>query len=161
MAVMAVEALSVYADCVRLLPHRIRITWEPCQSLYKFTFSIPAIKNELLILQRKELLQSLSFSLTMPWPVNHAKNVRVLYKSLFRLHRGLPEELRAIGDAYAREEFKRHREASEAHARAFMQEWTVKKTSHHLSISTYLSAYNLILLFEAMQQTYNILYYVA
>jgi len=61
----------------------------------------------------------------MPWPPGHAANVRLLYKSIFRLHRGLPHELRAIGDAYAREEFKRHLTASEEHTRAFMQEWSV------------------------------------
>ena len=55
----------------------------------------------------------------------HAKNVLKLYKVIFRLHRGLPNELRSIGDAYLREEFKRHRNAEEAHARVFMQEWTV------------------------------------
>lgn len=58
---------------------------------------------------------------------SHSKNVLKLYKTLFRLHRGLPLDLRSIGDAYVREEFKRHREAEVGHSRVFMQEWTVQK----------------------------------
>ncbi len=56
---------------------------------------------------------------------SHAKNVLKLYKSLLRLHRGLPHEMRAIGDAYLRDEFRRHKGADAQHSRVFMQEWTV------------------------------------
>ncbi len=58
---------------------------------------------------------------------SHAKNVLTLYKAIFRLHRSLPPELKAIGDAYLRQEFKQHKDAEPAHAVVFMQEWTVGK----------------------------------
>lgn len=40
----------------------------------------------------------------------HIQRVRILYKSILRLHRGLPTEIRTIGDQYIKEEFRRHKE---------------------------------------------------
>ncbi|XP_013183578.1 succinate dehydrogenase assembly factor 3, mitochondrial [Amyelois transitella] len=54
----------------------------------------------------------------------HALRVRKLYKLIFRLHRGMPAELRVLGDNYARDEFKRHKTCGEAEARIFLNEWT-------------------------------------
>lgn len=39
--------------------------------------------------------------------MNHGQRVRKLYKSILRLHRGIPEELQLLGNNYAKDEFKR------------------------------------------------------
>lgn len=39
--------------------------------------------------------------------MNHVQRVKKLYKSILRLHRGMPEELKVLGDNYAKDEFKR------------------------------------------------------
>ncbi|CAH0388909.1 unnamed protein product [Bemisia tabaci] len=56
-------------------------------------------------------------------PAGHLKSVRVLYKTILRLHRGLPEELQSLGHQYVRDEFKRHKTCNPAEAAVFMQEW--------------------------------------
>lgn len=55
----------------------------------------------------------------------HILRVRRLYKLIFRVHRGLPAELRVLGDNYARDEFKRHKTCNMAEANVFLNEWTV------------------------------------
>ncbi|CAD6996210.1 unnamed protein product [Ceratitis capitata] len=55
--------------------------------------------------------------------LTHAQKVRILYKTILRLHRGLPEELRDLGDKYARDEFRRHLQCSPMEAQLFMTEW--------------------------------------
>lgn len=40
--------------------------------------------------------------------ISHARRVRTLYKSILRLHRGLPLEIQELGTNYVRDEFKRH-----------------------------------------------------
>ena len=57
--------------------------------------------------------------------LSHLQGVRLLYKSCLKLHRGLPLELKAIGDSYVKEEFRRHKEASPEHSKVFMQQWAV------------------------------------
>ncbi|KAK8384019.1 hypothetical protein O3P69_016037 [Scylla paramamosain] len=54
----------------------------------------------------------------------HPQRVRLLYKTILKLHRGLPLELRALGDQYTKDEFRRHKEASVEQSQAFMMEWT-------------------------------------
>jgi hypothetical protein len=54
----------------------------------------------------------------------HVNRVRLLYKSCMKLHRGLPSEMRVIGDSYVREEFRRHKLATPQQAKIFMEEWT-------------------------------------
>ncbi|XP_045106643.1 succinate dehydrogenase assembly factor 3, mitochondrial-like [Portunus trituberculatus] len=54
----------------------------------------------------------------------HPQRVRLLYKTILKLHRGLPLELRALGDQYTKDEFRRHKEASTEQSQAFMVEWT-------------------------------------
>jgi Complex1_LYR-like len=76
---------------------------------------------------------------------NHVRRVRTLYKSIMKLHRGLPAELQALGNNYAKgelisevfcilinntkspDEFKRHKDLkTEApEVTVFMFEWTV------------------------------------
>lgn len=46
-----------------------------------------------------------------------------LYKSILSSHRILPGEMRFIGDAYVREEFKLHKNAKPEHLRPFFEEW--------------------------------------
>ncbi|XP_059055329.1 succinate dehydrogenase assembly factor 3, mitochondrial [Achroia grisella] len=54
----------------------------------------------------------------------HLLRVRKLYKLIFRVHRSLPPELRVLGDNYARDEFKRHKNCNPEEARIFLTEWT-------------------------------------
>lgn len=55
----------------------------------------------------------------------HAQKVRILYKNILKLHRGLPKELQILGSNYTRDEFKRHKKCNEKEAEIFMNEWTV------------------------------------
>lgn len=55
----------------------------------------------------------------------HVPRVRLLYKTILRLHRGLPPELQALGTTYTRDEFRRHKNCNEAEAAVFMSAWTV------------------------------------
>ncbi|XP_069120325.1 succinate dehydrogenase assembly factor 3, mitochondrial-like [Argopecten irradians] len=50
--------------------------------------------------------------------------VRALYKAILKLHRGLPQNFKAIGDQYVKDEFKRHKNITSAEADVFMTEWT-------------------------------------
>lgn len=55
----------------------------------------------------------------------HTQRVRILYKTILKLHRGLPNELQVIGTNYTRDEFKRHKGCNEKEGEVFMNEWTV------------------------------------
>uniref|UniRef100_A0A0N5B635 Succinate dehydrogenase assembly factor 3 n=1 Tax=Strongyloides papillosus TaxID=174720 RepID=A0A0N5B635_STREA len=60
---------------------------------------------------------------------NPAKFPLILYKRILRLHYGLPNELKIIGDGYVKEEFRRHKDASPEHSLLFLKEWTDYCTS--------------------------------
>ena len=55
--------------------------------------------------------------------LSHVQKVRLLYKSCLKLHRGLPIHLKAIGDTYVRDEFKRHKKAEPQQVQLFMEAW--------------------------------------
>lgn len=55
--------------------------------------------------------------------LSHPQRVRILYKTVLRLHRGLPEELRELGNNYARDEWRRHLKCQPSEAHIFMTEW--------------------------------------
>lgn len=57
----------------------------------------------------------------------HAATVRALYKRILVLHRFLPIDLKALGDQYVKDEFRRHKSASAEEAKRFMAEWQVVK----------------------------------
>ncbi len=57
--------------------------------------------------------------------MSHPERVRFLYKVILRTHRALPPQLRAIGDSYVREEFKKHKKCEPQYVGPFMMEWTV------------------------------------
>ena len=57
--------------------------------------------------------------------LSHTQKVRLLYKSCLKLHRGLPIHLKAIGDTYVRDEFKRHKTADQLQVQTFMEAWAV------------------------------------
>lgn len=57
----------------------------------------------------------------------HVSSVRSLYKRILVLHRFLPIDLRALGDQYVKDEFRRHKGASAEEAKGFMSEWKVNK----------------------------------
>ena len=46
-----------------------------------------------------------------------------LYKQIMRLHQAMEPEMRSIGDAYVRSEFRAHRGASEAQLHTFERAW--------------------------------------
>ncbi|XP_020287448.1 succinate dehydrogenase assembly factor 3, mitochondrial [Pseudomyrmex gracilis] len=54
----------------------------------------------------------------------HVQRVRILYKTILRLHRGLPIEIQPLGNDYARDEFRRHKKCLESEAIIFLHEWT-------------------------------------
>lgn len=62
----------------------------------------------------------------------HVQRVKLLYKTILKLHRGLPPELQILGNSYAKDEFKRHKNCNTAEAAVFMNEWTVSM-KHPLS----------------------------
>ena len=57
---------------------------------------------------------------------SHVQQVRRLYKLILRLHRGLPGEMKSVGDDYVRAEFRRHKDAEPQFVPVFMHEWMVK-----------------------------------
>ncbi|KAG5682253.1 hypothetical protein PVAND_011617 [Polypedilum vanderplanki] len=60
--------------------------------------------------------------------MNHSQKVKILYKSILKLHKGLPKELQLMGNEYVRDEFKRHSklniEKDQKIITTFMWEWT-------------------------------------
>jgi len=56
----------------------------------------------------------------------HVSVVRSLYKRILLLHRFLPIDLRALGDQYVKDEFRRNKSASGEEVTRFMTEWTVR-----------------------------------
>lgn len=57
--------------------------------------------------------------------LNHVQRVRLLYKTILRLHRGLPKELQELGQMYVRDEFRRHKNCNPKETQTFMLEWSV------------------------------------
>lgn len=57
--------------------------------------------------------------------MSHVQRVRLLYKTCLKLHRGLPLQMKAIGDSYVKDEFRRHKGANEVQTIAFMEAWSV------------------------------------
>ncbi|XP_029044495.1 succinate dehydrogenase assembly factor 3, mitochondrial [Osmia bicornis bicornis] len=55
---------------------------------------------------------------------SHTQRVRILYKTILRLHRGLPVEIQPLGNSYVRDEFRRHKNCDEVAALTFLNEWT-------------------------------------
>ncbi|XP_046653386.1 succinate dehydrogenase assembly factor 3, mitochondrial-like [Daphnia pulicaria] len=53
----------------------------------------------------------------------HVQRVRLLYKTILRIHRGLPLEIKAIGDQYVKDEFKRHKTCQPQEVNQFMTGW--------------------------------------
>lgn len=64
--------------------------------------------------------------------MNHAQKVRVLYKTILRLHRGMPDALRELGNNYVKDEFKRHKNCSPTESQKFMNEWAVSGLIVHI-----------------------------
>ncbi|XP_074111449.1 succinate dehydrogenase assembly factor 3 [Cotesia typhae] len=56
--------------------------------------------------------------------LTHVQRVRTLYKTILKLHRGLPTEMQSLGTPYVRDEFRRHKNCNEAESYVFMNEWT-------------------------------------
>ncbi|KAA0710590.1 Succinate dehydrogenase assembly factor 3, mitochondrial [Triplophysa tibetana] len=58
---------------------------------------------------------------------SHVSKVRSLYKRILLLHRFMPIDLRALGDQYVKDEFRKHKTASHEEVKRFMTEWEVYK----------------------------------
>ncbi|CAH1979623.1 unnamed protein product [Acanthoscelides obtectus] len=71
---------------------------------------------------------------------SHVQRVRVLYKTILKLHRGLPMELQVVGTNYVRDEFRKHKNCNEHETVIFMNEWTVSS----LSVLEYYTTYMLL-----------------
>lgn len=56
-------------------------------------------------------------------PGAHVSRVRALYRRILLLHRVLPPDLKALGDQYVKDEFRRHKTVGSAEAQRFLQEW--------------------------------------
>jgi hypothetical protein len=56
--------------------------------------------------------------------IQHRLTVLRLYKTILRLHQSLPIELRALGNQYVRDEFRRHKNAQPDFVTNFMVEWS-------------------------------------
>lgn len=56
-------------------------------------------------------------------PGVHVSRVRALYRRILLLHRVLPPDLKALGDQYVKDEFRRHKTVGSAEAQRFLQEW--------------------------------------
>lgn len=52
--------------------------------------------------------------------------VRSLYKRILVLHRFLPADLKALGDRYVKDEFRRHKNAAKGEVETFLKEWQVR-----------------------------------
>lgn len=59
----------------------------------------------------------------------HISKVRSLYKRILLLHRFMPIDLKALGDQYVKDEFKRHKAAAPAEVERFMNEWENYKST--------------------------------
>lgn len=58
--------------------------------------------------------------------MNHVRRVRLLYKTILKLHRGMPPELQILGNNYVKDEFRRHKKCKPNEAELFMSEWSVR-----------------------------------
>lgn len=56
---------------------------------------------------------------------SHVYLVKTLYRRILTLHRTLPITLKALGDQYVKDEFRRHKDVSLEQAEQFVQEWKV------------------------------------
>ncbi|XP_044738474.1 succinate dehydrogenase assembly factor 3, mitochondrial [Chrysoperla carnea] len=54
----------------------------------------------------------------------HTQKVKFLYKTILKLHRGLPQDIQLLGSIYVRDEFRRHKNCNQAEAAVFINEWT-------------------------------------
>ncbi|XP_053122076.1 succinate dehydrogenase assembly factor 3, mitochondrial [Hemicordylus capensis] len=60
----------------------------------------------------------------MPGSISqHASRVRTLYRKILQLHQALPLELKALGDQYVKDEFRRHKSVGPEEAQQFLKEW--------------------------------------
>uniref|UniRef100_A0A8C5XJ33 Succinate dehydrogenase assembly factor 3 n=1 Tax=Microcebus murinus TaxID=30608 RepID=A0A8C5XJ33_MICMU len=61
-------------------------------------------------------------------PGRHVSRVRALYRLILQLHRVLPPDLKALGDQYVKDEFRRHKAVGSEEAQRFLQEWESMST---------------------------------
>ena len=64
---------------------------------------------------------------------SHVYAVKTLYRRILTLHRGLPLTLRALGDQYVKDEFRRHKDVTKEQATDFLQHWKVSVRQHSIN----------------------------
>lgn len=64
--------------------------------------------------------------MVIPPPIRHVLRVKKLYKTILKLHKGLPVAMQEFGTKYVKDEFKRHKTCTPIEANTFMCEWTVR-----------------------------------
>ena len=72
-----------------------------------------------------ERTEAVCLDMSSAFGPQHVSTVRSLYKTILMLHKGLPCEMKALGDQYVKSEFKRHKDAEPQFVVQFMKEWTV------------------------------------
>lgn len=107
------------------------------RSTEKLDIKLKLTKTKCIPNHVKRFMSTLSFhDVSFPDPImtlgtlSHVQKVRLLYKSCLKLHRGLPIHLKAIGDTYVKDEFKRHKTAEQAQVQVFMEAWAVRMKFH-------------------------------
>lgn len=55
--------------------------------------------------------------------MSHIRTVRALYKHILKLHYNLPPDLKSVGDAYVKAEFKQHKSAKPEYVAPFLIQW--------------------------------------
>ncbi|KAG8519873.1 Succinate dehydrogenase assembly factor 3, mitochondrial [Galemys pyrenaicus] len=73
--------------------------------------------------QPESLRRRLELSTRDAMPSRHVLRVRALYRRILALHRVLPPDLKALGDQYVKDEFRRHKTVGSDEAQRFLQEW--------------------------------------
>lgn len=68
-------------------------------------------------------------------PAGHVSRVRALYRRILLLHRLLPPDLKALGDQYAKDEFRRHKTVRADEAQRFLQEWEASDCPLHFAMA--------------------------
>ncbi|MBW04445.1 Succinate dehydrogenase assembly factor 3, mitochondrial, partial [Eschrichtius robustus] len=74
--------------------------------------------------------------------VRHVSRVRALYRRILLLHRVLPPDLKALGDQYVKDEFRRHKTVGSDEAERFLQEWEATQSRSNTTSQSYVPSWS-------------------
>ncbi|KAK9396270.1 succinate dehydrogenase assembly factor 3 mitochondrial [Crotalus adamanteus] len=114
--------------CSRLIPPMSSVprfvAWRPPSPSFYATFFSGAETRECSRQQAVNLAgQTFLGPITRILAFWSGEVIRTLYKKILQLHRLLPLELKALGDQYVKDEFRRHKSIRLQEAQHFLQEW--------------------------------------